>query len=69
MTNIYVHPKVASAEQTSELQLSSQHMIRDQGGYRVLVPNPEAIRILTRLKDYQERRGLADKIIEREMQA
>lgn len=65
MSNVFVHPKVASAEQTSELQLNSQHMIKDQDGYRVLVPNPEAIRILTRLKDYQERRGLADKILER----
>lgn len=65
MSNVFVHPKVASAEHTSELQLNSQHMIKDQDGYRVLVPNPEAIRILTRLKDYQERRGLADKILER----
>jgi len=65
MSNVFVHPTVSSAEQTSELQLNSQHMIKDQDGYRVLVPNPEAIRILTRLKDYQERRGLADKILER----
>lgn len=64
MSNIYVHPKVISAEQTSELQLDSQHLIKDQDGRRVLVPNPEAIRILARLKDYQERRGLADRILE-----
>lgn len=69
MSNVFVHPTVASAEQTSELQLSSCHRIHHQGAYRVLVPNPEATRILARLRDYQERRGLADKIIEREMQA
>lgn len=69
MSNVFVHPTVTSAEQTSELQLDTCHRIQHQGAYRVLVPNPEATRILARLKDYQARRGLADKIIERELQA
>lgn len=69
MSNVFVHPKVASAEQTSELQLNSCHRIHHQGAYRVLVPNPEATRILARLKDYQARRGLSDKIIAQELQA
>lgn len=69
MSNVFVHPTVSSAEQTSELQLSSCHRIQHKGAYRVLVPNPEANRILARLKDYQARRGLADRMVEQELQA
>ncbi|ONN71695.1 hypothetical protein [Pseudomonas oryzihabitans] len=69
MSNVFVHPKVASAEQTSELQLESWHLIEKRGAYRVLVPNPKAIAQLAYLSSWQARNGLADKVIEREMQA
>ena len=65
MSNVFVHPTVASAEQTSDLQLDSCHRIEQKGAYRVLVPNPKAIAQLAYLSAWQARNGLADKVMER----